>query len=725
MSRIFRGLLHAFVLTLVSLAAHPAWAQGRARTSSPSELHLAWAPGTFSNSEQDRADEILHKVEGLLPAKIRTTLTRQITIRLEALDAAPGIFVPACLGDAPENETQKQVLGKVSHSVFADRRRISELTLHRGFKAEILGGESTARTYECGHRNLYRLAIASIIHELGHIYDDADPRTFDEQAQVQACIEADRDAGETSNDPEFEAVCRQLRNRRTVTTQPAFLDLMGFTETGVLFRKRKQGNHSTLRSPDPYEFTNERESFAVNLEYFVMDPEFGCRRPAVQDYYSRHFGYDPHLGRACRVNTVIPISSGYAGGPQIQANLDPSRIYQIHALFAGKGPQTMSRWGHSLFRIVLCAPERKEPGPECMNDVAHHVAISFRANVPDSAISYIKGLKGDYDSMIFAQPFLGVIEEYNKGEFRELVSLPLRLTDDQKRLFVLRVLEASWEYAGRYKFISNNCAVEALNFLKGTLGESELSDRHPLTPIGLNRLLKQLNLVDASSLGNLDQAVQSGNYYASKKPEVERAFHAVMESFARLCRNERSAAFCTPNLPSKLDDYLSDTQASQRMLAYASFFKDREESPEIARRTMGARFFLLESYVIRRSEKAAMELLSSVIEGGKWERVPEEARSEIPRIKELVAKLRLLQQQGLPALARSEGYGIPLSQTSPAAASNDDEKKISAEVVAWARSAFARTFAELDSAQKNRVFFLQEMRKPIPSMFITQKEQTP
>ncbi len=713
--------LAALFSTLLGLLAHPAeaLAQGRSRPANTSQLTLKLDAGSVTEEERAGLERFLRQTEALLPPKLRETLNREVTVRFEALDTAPGIFVPSCLGDAPSTSTEKQVLGQVSRSIFSSRRKLSALSLHQGFKAEILAGESAARTYECGHRNIYRLAVASLIHELGHLYDYADPRTPEELATLERCEEAYNE-GRSSHqqDPELYWRCAELRDRHTISTRDDFLDLMGWVETGTIFPTRKQGNQSTLRSPDPYEFTNPRESMAVNLEHFILDPEYACRRPAVHSYFSRHFGWDPHPNRSCRVNTLIPVSSGYAGSAPISANLDPSRIYQVHALFAGKGPQTMSRWGHSLFRLVTCAPDRRQVGPECMNDVAHHVAISFRANVPDAAISYVKGLTGGYASMIFAQPFLGVIEEYNKGEFRELISLPLVLSEDQKTRLIHRVLEASWEYSGRYRFISNNCAVEALNFLKGSIGESALSDRHPLTPIGLHKTLQKIGLVDASKIQDLDAAVQTGHYFASKKPEVDRAFKGVQETFQALCRETSAPEHCRPPFPPKLDGFLTTTSAEDRLAAYQSIWQGRQETPEIARRTLGSRFFLLESYAIRKLEKATMELLSSVIEGGRWDLIPEAARASIPRMQELVKRLRQMQQESLPALVKSSGYGIPIEEpaAAPSEPGNEEQKRVGAELLEWARKAFAPSFAEIEAAQKNRVHFLKEMRKPLPGL---------
>jgi len=490
------------------------------------------------------------------------------------------------------------------------------------------------------------------------------------------------------------------------------MSLMGFVQTGVVFKTRRQANQSALRSPDPYELTSPKESFAVNLEYFALDPEFACRRPAVHQYYAAQFGEDPHMDRKCRTRTLLALNTALAGARPIFADLQPSRIYQIHALLAGKGPQAMSRWGHSLFRLVICAPDRIEAGPECMDDIAHHVAISFRSNVPDAAISYKKGIMGGYSSLLFAQPFLGVIEEYNKGEFRELLSLPLTLNENQKIAFLGRVLESSWEYAGRYRFITNNCAVEALNFLKGVISDASLQKIHSLTPTGLFEKLQGSGLVDASPLEDLEKASRSGHYFASKKPEIEAAYQAI----------RKSAGGLSPHV----EDYLDRTSAAERPKIYNEIYSALQAGGDGSDRAsqargMASRFFLLESYVIRRAEKSYSQRIAMILEGERWDAIPRETRSSAPRIRDLIQRLRTLQQQALPQQIRASGYGIPLEETDQSQADPDqsrsgdgaldEQRQIIQQIVDWASQAFAPLHEELKQAQANRVFFLKEMRK--------------
>ncbi|MBZ4346157.1 DUF4105 domain-containing protein, partial [Mycobacterium tuberculosis] len=72
-------------------------------------------------------------------------------------------------------------------------------------------------------------------------------------------------------------------------------------------------------------------------------------------------------------------------------------------------------WGHSMLRLVICAPGRPR-GPDCRLDLAQHRVLSFRAFVGDVQISSWRGLTGVYPSRLFVLPLNQVINEYAQLE---------------------------------------------------------------------------------------------------------------------------------------------------------------------------------------------------------------------------------------------------------------------------------------------------------------------
>src|SRR3546814_16735207 len=85
------------------------------------------------------------------------------------------------------------------------------------------------------------------------------------------------------------------------------LDLAGWQIGPLRFGLRLSRNAFTDRSPDPYELDSPAEFVAVNLEYFVLDPAYACRRPALHRYLVAHFGAaPPHPACAPGLPYVLP-----------------------------------------------------------------------------------------------------------------------------------------------------------------------------------------------------------------------------------------------------------------------------------------------------------------------------------------------------------------------------------------------------------------------------------
>ena len=59
------------------------------------------------------------------------------------------------------------------------------------------------------------------------------------------------------------------------------LDLAGWQVRPFRLLPRLGTNAFSDRSPDPYELADPSEFVAVNLEHWVLDPEYPCRRPAL------------------------------------------------------------------------------------------------------------------------------------------------------------------------------------------------------------------------------------------------------------------------------------------------------------------------------------------------------------------------------------------------------------------------------------------------------------
>ena len=161
-----------------------------------------------------------------------------------------------------------------------------------------------------------RAALSALIHELAHFYDRTGP-------------------GLLSKDPRL-------------------LDLAGWQVSPLKLGLRNSRNSFSDRSPDAYELTAPNEFVAVNLEYFLLDPDYACRRPALHRYFSDHFAWAPSANTCPQ---ALPYLQAEEGEPPL-LELDPARVYAVDYLLAEGNEKPMSRWGHSMLRLVICAPDR-------------------------------------------------------------------------------------------------------------------------------------------------------------------------------------------------------------------------------------------------------------------------------------------------------------------------------------------------------------------------------
>lgn len=353
--------------------------------------------------------------------------------------------------------------------------------------------------------------------------------------------------------------------------QAAFRRLAGWDRRG--------GNPYALRSPDGYERHSPAEAFAVNLEWYLLDPQYRCRRPALAAWYRQQLGPAALPPVACTDALPLLVAGADAAQQQLALErLDPARVYAVDYLLAGTGDAAMSQFGHAMLRLVVCAPEHA-PGPQCRMDLAYHRVLSFRAFVNDVQISNWRGLTGAYPARLFVLPLDQVIDEYTRIELRELQSWPLALSAAQVRSLLQAAARAHWTYDGRYRFIGNNCAVESGRLLDLAL-TPERQRLQAITPRGVLRRLQQAGLA-AAQLPSMRS--EDGFQFASAREDYRHLLLGLQQ--ARLA----------PSM--SLEDWLE------------SSVQQRGELPSNLPLQPTAAWWVLETAALRRAELRAMAQL--------------------------------------------------------------------------------------------------------------------
>jgi len=471
-------------------------------------------------------------------------------------------------------------------NAYGEATLVAELDLNRKLLAGLTDGSAAKEKTNRPHGTVRQELLATVLHELTHIYDRARLWPAAERTLIQRCTRRSNSAGLVGIPDE----CRgQTERRFTLSDDPRLLDLAGWQQYVGRRGEREQHNRQVARSPDLYEISSPKEFVAVNMEYFLLDPSYACRRPALYRYYKERFGWAPPAKDTCS-NTFAFLNAGNDFAKQPLGQVDPERVYAVDYLLAEANQNWVSRWGHSMLRLVICAPGRPR-GPDCRLDLDQHLVLSYRAFVGDVQLSSWDGLVGKYPSRLFVLPLAQVIDEYTKTELRSLASVPLNLSRVEIEGVVEHAAEMHWSYDGNYFFLSNNCAVEGLKLLRSGSNNKQLVGLDSIMPNGLLEVLKGRGLADTSVLDNPKEALRLGYRFDSFRDRYQAMFDVLkkqlpikqttVEDWLSLSAEERRQWFERADLRTSAALLLLEQASYRRQLLLAQ--------DEVKQRYLGAR----------------------------------------------------------------------------------------------------------------------------------------
>ncbi|MFJ7313824.1 DUF4105 domain-containing protein [Pseudomonas sp. NPDC098747] len=517
------------------------------------------------------------KTDGLSPAQQQAS---QALID-EAMQALPPSFI-----ERLDRRIDVGWTDDMPGNAYGQATLVAELDLNRKLLASLTDGSAAKEKTNRPHGTVRQEMLATVLHEITHIYDRARLWPSDERTLIQRCTRRFKSAGLIGIPDE----CRGQNGRRfTLSDDPRLLDLAGWPQYVGRRGEREQNNRQIARSPDLYEISSPKEFVAVNMEYFLLDPSYACRRPALYQYYKDHFGWAPPARNTC-AKTFAFLNAGNDFAKQPLGQVDPERVYAVDYLLAEANQNWVSRWGHSMLRLVICAPGRPR-GPDCRLDLDQHLVLSYRAFVGDVQLSSWDGLVGKYPSRLFVLPLAQVIDEYTKTELRSLASVPLNLSRSEIDGVVEHAAEMHWSYDGNYFFLSNNCAVEGLKLLRSGSNNAQLTGLDSIMPNGLLEVLKGRGLADTSVLDDPKEALRLGYRFDSFRDRYQAMFDVLkkqlpikentVEEWLSLSAEERREWFDRADLRTSAALLLLEQASFRRQLLLAQ--------DEVKQRYLGAR----------------------------------------------------------------------------------------------------------------------------------------
>lgn len=489
-----------------------------ASAGSQAELRLVLDSDALDGQQRQASQTLLDEALAALPPRLKQRLDRRVKVRWRPLPPA----------------------------IYGRAGRFSGIELNAGLLAALSDGSAAQQRTGRPHGTVRRELLATLVHELTHLYDRARLWPADQRRLQQRCRQRAASLGPVG----LPEACRgQTARRFTLSDDPRLLDLAGWPQRVGTRGQRERDNAQLARSPDSYELSNPREFVAVNLEYFLLDPSYACRRPSLARHLREHFaGWAPARQQPCADGHAY-LNAGRDFARQPLGTLDPQRVYQVDYLLAEANQAWASRWGHSMLRLVICAPGRPR-GPDCRLDLDQHLVLSYRAFVGDLQLSSWDGLTGAYPSRLFVLPLAQVIDEYTKVELRSLASVPLELSRAQLEQLVTRAAEQHWSYDGDYYFISNNCAVETLKLLRSGSRHPRLQALDSILPNGLLDSLVARGLADRSVLDDPREALRLGYRFDSFRERYQAMFAVLQQRL--------------PIAQPKVEDWLEQPSSARR-----------------------------------------------------------------------------------------------------------------------------------------------------------------
>ncbi len=534
---------------------------------------LQWStqdPANAAFASTPKAQAFLDEIEAKLPAGFINAFTDSnipaITVKFEEL----GYNEVRDLNHATQYGYTQNVFSDsiVIHSLFKEVIA-NEVLGKTAYHIEPAHKDHEGQTQPATTQNSYTpyltwhdLAMATVIHELAHRYDFMRLKTSAEKVSTELCYNRDE-----ITDPiarlQLRRTCRKTisENQYSLSSHSRFGILAGWSPSGILIRTNDNRNAHPMRSVDAYESTNRQEYFAVNFEHFVLDPNYACHRPRLDEFFRSHFNLPILKSKPCESTKLVAVQNKM-GQTVSWREIDLSRIFQIHFLFATPGSALMSRWGHAMFRIVMCRPNQPVD-KKCLLNQTEDLVLSYRARVDDTHLDFTKGIFGGYQSRGYIFPLTSIIREYTLEEERDLLSLPLKLSRNEIARFIDQIKTNQWEYRGDYTFLQQNCATESQWFLASVLeNPAPLTKLNITTPLGLFESLKSLPFSDSTALENEALAEKSGLLMRSQKNLKLQQFETLKQYFGKIPLKQRKQAPFA-NLTEQ-GDYLTNTSPSSR-----------------------------------------------------------------------------------------------------------------------------------------------------------------
>lgn len=534
--------------------------------AAPAATALASPPVVLNAADQQASqvrNELLKLIDesvALLPESFFSALKAPISVRIET----GGSYVAMARGHTVSLGRQfMKLLALDPRTDFSGSSEVHEIL----FAASDL---PAAQLVLPMHKTVHQYLLAALVHEYAHVFD-RNANKLGTRIKALPC----RVGRERTVQPNAPCHLSYNERSRAISDSYEFLNLVHHHNKRSLVN-RDATNTLIERTADPYETTNSDEAFAVNFEYFVLDSEYKCRRPGLYELFSNLLEFKPHQDRNCGPTSAVLLND-LLDPEEALAPVSFNRLYSVEYLLADGGSSSLaSRWGHSMVRFVFC-PENQEMSDSCRARSQNSLVLTFRGIIDDLVQNALKGLTGGYLTSALFRGLPAVQGDYNLLEFRNLRSIPLQVSEAEKQALLKQALEYHWAYQSQYAFITNNCAVETLNFFKTALpARTKLQVKTAITPADVLQDLLHAGLVTTGVA-----AQEYVDFYPSKKPIFEKAVAIIQVQTGVVLGDPEGYEALSSELRTKIVEAATNSGdpklLAATLLLHDRFYKKREK----------------------------------------------------------------------------------------------------------------------------------------------------
>ncbi len=247
-----------------------------------------------------------------------------------------------------------------------------------------------------------------------------------------------------------------------------------------------------------------------------------CQRPALYEFLRSQSTVDgPSVKTICPEFTVFSLN-------HYPIEMKVGELSEIQYLISGAGKSSSSQFGHAMMRLVFCSSQ------PCNQLNSESYDIGFSAQTENGLFSLVGGLEGTYSNFLNVTSDSELKKRLLYDENRDITSVPLKLSEQQKHFLFYLVIERFWTYAGEYKFLKNNCASEVLKLLQIVFTSNQvIQDKKEelLTPSALQKTIIQAGLANPAEIKTVFSQKQSLEKYLADFEAYKLILPVTMEGY--------------------------------------------------------------------------------------------------------------------------------------------------------------------------------------------------